>query len=233
MVDAREEGGEEVGDDLLERDVEAASAEVEEAWQALGDLDAREALFAGLGVLGEDREREREARDVRERLSRADREGREHGVDLAVEATLELLELLLPEILDAADDDALPRRARARSSRFQSRDCERRRARGRARGCERAPAGASARPRSARDARLGLSEEAGDAHLEELVEVGGEDSAEVHTLEQRERLVGRELEHARMELEVRELTVEEVLDRLGADFVAIVTLCIGSTRCVG
>ena len=71
--------------------------------------------------------------------------------------------------------------------------------------------------RADRDARLGLSEEAGDPHLEELVEVRGEDSAELHALEQRQRLVGRELEDAGVELEVRELAVEQILDVLGAD----------------
>ncbi len=67
---AGEERGQEVGDDLLERNVQTATAECEEARQALGDLHAREALVARLRVLGEDREREREARDVRETAAR-------------------------------------------------------------------------------------------------------------------------------------------------------------------
>ena len=87
---AREEGREEVGDDLLERDVEPAAAEVEEARQAFGDLHAREPLLSGLGILGEDREREREPRDVREGLAGSDRERGQDGVDLAMEALLEL-----------------------------------------------------------------------------------------------------------------------------------------------
>ena len=106
-LDAGEERGQEVGDDLLERDVQAAAAEVEEAREPLGDLHAREALLARLGILREDREREREPGDVGERLARADGERREHRVDLAVEAPLELRELLRPEILDAADRDSL------------------------------------------------------------------------------------------------------------------------------
>ena len=55
-LDAGEERRQEVRDDLLERDVEAATAEVEEARKAFGDLHAREALLAGVGILGEDRE---------------------------------------------------------------------------------------------------------------------------------------------------------------------------------
>ena len=43
-------------DDLLERDVETATAEVEEARKGFGDLHAREALLARVGILGEDRE---------------------------------------------------------------------------------------------------------------------------------------------------------------------------------
>ena len=54
-----------------------------------------------------------------------------------------------------------------------------------------------------------LPHQAGDAHHEELVEVRGEDRAELDALEQRLRLVGREVEDARVELDPRELAVEE------------------------
>ena len=103
-----------MGDDLLERDVQAAAAEIEEARQCLGNLYPCEALVARLRVLREDREREREAGDVRERLARADRERRQHRVDLAMEATFELLELLRPEILDTADCDPFFGKRRAK-----------------------------------------------------------------------------------------------------------------------
>ena len=96
-----------MGDDLLERDVEAAAAEVEEARKTFRDLHPRETLLAGVGILGEDREREREPRDVRERLARSDRKRCQNGVDLALEPPLELFELLRVEILDAADRDPL------------------------------------------------------------------------------------------------------------------------------
>src|SRR5262245_967080 len=55
-VDTREEGREEVGDDLLQRDVEAARADIEEAREALRDLHACKSLLTRLRVLGEDRE---------------------------------------------------------------------------------------------------------------------------------------------------------------------------------
>ncbi len=88
------EGRQEVRDDLLERNQQAASGEVEEARQPFRDLDPREALLARVGIGREDGEREREPGDVRERLARADGERREHGVDLAGERLLELVELL-------------------------------------------------------------------------------------------------------------------------------------------
>ena len=72
-----EEPREEVRDRRLERDLQAALADRDEAGEALGHLDACEALLARLGVAHDDTEAEREARDVRERLTRADRERRQ------------------------------------------------------------------------------------------------------------------------------------------------------------
>ena len=71
-------------------------------------------------------------------------------------------------------------------------------------------------PSTERTPRLGLVqlEQAGDADHEELVEVLGEDRRELDALEERQRVVLRDLEHARVELERRELPVEE--PRLGA-----------------
>ena len=68
-----------------------------------------------------------------------------------------------------------------------------------------------------REAGLGLAEQPGDADLEELVEVGREDRAELHALEERDGLVPGELEHARVEVEERELPVEEATCGLAAD----------------
>ena len=61
------------------------------------------------------------------------------------------------------------------------------------------------------DRHLGLVqlEQAGDADHEELVDELGEDRRELDALEERQRVVLRELEHARVELEGRELPVEE------------------------
>ena len=92
-------------DHVLERQEDLLAADLQEPRQQLGDLHAREADFAALGIADEDSERERERRDVRKGLARADRERRQDRVDLAVEALGELGEVLLGHIGDAADDD--------------------------------------------------------------------------------------------------------------------------------
>ena len=62
-----------------------------------------------------------------------------------------------------------------------------------------------------REGGLRLAEQAGDAYLEELVDVGGEDRAELHAFEQRNRFIRCELEDARVEVEQGELAVEQAL----------------------
>ena len=115
----REEPRQEVRDDLLERYVQALATDGEETRQALRDLDAGESLLAALRVLDEDGERQGEAGDVRKRLSRTDCERREHGVDLTLEALVELLQIPLVAVLDPADRRSpLPQaQAGARASR--------------------------------------------------------------------------------------------------------------------
>ena len=51
--------------------------------------------------------------------------------------------------------------------------------------------------------------EPGDPDHEELVEVGGEDREEPGALQQRDRVVGRELQDALVELQPGDLAVEE------------------------
>ena len=70
------------------------------------------------------------------------------------------------------------------------------------------------------DAKVGLVllEQAGDAHHEELVEIRGDDRDELHPLEKRERRVLGELEQPCVELDPRELTVDQSRRRsLGLD----------------
>ena len=206
--DAREERGKEMRDDLLERDVQPAPVHLEEARETFGDLDACEPLLAQLCIDREDGERQREPGDVREGLAGSDGERREDGIDLALEALLELAEVLVAEILDATDGDTrgfeggpqlpLP------EARLQSRELEDALADPRERLVRRQPVGG---PDG--EPGLRLPEEARDPDLEELVEVLREERAALHALEQREGVVSRELENARVELEVRELAVEQ------------------------
>ena len=68
--------------------------------------------------------------------------------------------------------------------------------------------GAQAVGRRARVACRDLLLQAGDADLEELVEVAGEDGQEAHALEQRVALVDGLVQHAVVELEPRQLAVD-------------------------
>ena len=65
-------------------------------------------------------------------------------------------------------------------------------------------------------ARLDLLAQAGDADLEELVEVAREDGQELDPLEQRVALVARLVQDAGVELEPRQLAVEVGERDLGA-----------------
>ena len=59
------------------------------------------------------------------------------------------------------------------------------------------------------DSRGRLVGQAGHAHHEELVQVRGEDRAEVDPRQERQAGLGGDLEHARVEVEPRELSVQK------------------------
>ena len=149
-----------------------------------------------------------------------------------MEAAFELVELLRCEILDAADRDALGLERWAElllpESRLEGGELEHALPDPGERLLWRE---AVCRPDG--ETRLGLAEEAGDSHLEELVEVRGEDPAVVDAFQQGQRLVRRELEHACVELEVRELAIEERLDRFGANARRHHDIVYRSARLVG
>ena len=101
-----------------------------------------------------------------------------------MEAALELLELLRAEILDPADRDSLGGERRAQIALpqpgLERRELEHALADPRECLLRREAVG-----RAHDDARLRLTEQPGDPHLEELVQVRGEDRAELHALEKR------------------------------------------------
>ena len=201
-------------DHPLERHEQAARADRQEARQQLGHLHAREALLPGLGIADEEAEAEREPRDVRERLARADRERRQHREDLAVEDALELLQLLRLEVLDLGDDDPLRLEARLEVALPELRLLGGERGRPLAdlgeRGLGRQPV-----RRAHGDAGGDLVHQPRHPDHEELVHVRGEDRAEVDPLEQRHGVVADDLEHPTVEVELRQLAVQEPRLRLG------------------
>ena len=67
------------------------------------------------------------------------------------------------------------------------------------------------------EGRVDLLLQAGDADLEELVDVLAQDRQEAHPLEQRQRLVLGHGEHAFVEVELRQLPVQVPLLSLGRD----------------
>ncbi len=197
-------------DDRLERNANLSLADLQEARQALGSLHAGEPLLPGLRVADEDAEAEREARDIRKRLAGPDRERGEHRIDVAVEAHGERLELGLVELGGPRDHDPLLGKRRpelagpearlgGRERRYPLLDLDENLFR-------QTPV-----RRANAEAGLVLADEAGHAHHEELVQVRREDRAELDALEERDGRVGRELEHPRVELEPRELAVQEAL----------------------
>ena len=172
-------------------------------------LHAREALLAARGVAHDDREVQRQVRDVRERVRGVDRERREHREDAVLEHR---------------------GRAGLRSSSSSSSQsanstpasCERGRD---LLGERRAPGGSTSSSTRARIARscstwsrpsgevertptASCSFRPDDAHLEELVEVAAEDREELGPFEQRQRGILGEREHAGVEVEHRQLAVE-------------------------
>ena len=199
-----------MADHRLQRNQQPASPDRDEAREPLRNLDAREALLVRLRVANGDAEAERETRDVRERLPRPDAEWGQHRVDLALEARRELGELRVVTLVEVGDDDAVLREGGAElpvpelgltSSQLED-------------ACAELGEGLLGRQpvrRADEQARLDLVEQARDAHHEELVEVRRADRTETNALEQRLVGIGGEIEHAAVELQPRELPVEEPL----------------------
>ena len=102
-----EERRQEVCDHALERHEAWLAAHLDESCEAFRHLHPGEALLTRDRVDRDHGEGERQARDIRERLARADAEWREDGIDLAFVAARELLEVLLAALLEAEDRDSL------------------------------------------------------------------------------------------------------------------------------
>ncbi len=199
---------EEVRDHVLERQEAAPDAGGEEARQAFGHLHPREALLAALRVAGEHAEAEREPGDVREALAGTDSERRQDREDLAPEPLLERAQLVRVEIGDGGDDDVLLGQCGPQhllpELRLALGQLEHALADGGERGERRQPVDGADREPGRR-----LAQEPGDADHEELVQVGRDEAAHLDPLQERQRVVGREVEQPVAVLERRELAVQQ------------------------
>src|ERR1700722_18432388 len=182
--------------------------ERDEAREDLGGyLHAREHRLVGDRIAHQHRQAEREVGDVRKRPPRRDRKRGEGGEDDLLEVARQLLALLPIELVEADDPDAVLDQCRAQlpleavaqpvaalaHALADSRD--------RLRGSETVLRGVL-------HARLDLILQARDAHHVVLVEVRRVDRAELDALQQRDLGVLRELQHALVEVEPRDLAVE-------------------------
>ena len=178
----------------------------EQARQAGRDLDAGEAGLAALRVAQADRDRQRQRADVRERVPGIHGKRREHREDLVVEPAPQRL-VVVRDLVVVEDLHALGRElvVDARPDRRVVRDEPADAATDRV---ELLGGGHPVRG-VRRRACLDLAPEAGHADLEELVEVVGEDREELDPLEQWGPAVACLVEHAGVELDPRQLAVED------------------------
>ena len=179
----------------------------EQARQLRRHLDAGEAGLAVDRVPHPQPQVQRQARDVGEGQPRPHGEGREHGVDLAVEALVQGPALGRRQVVDAGDLDPRLRERRAqllapdaallgREVRHPPRDAPQ-----------------HVLPRQLVGGRGDAARLEGVLHgrhadHEELVQVAGEDGEELAPLEQRDLGVAREGQHPGVEVEPGELTVD-------------------------
>ena len=202
----REEPLEMGADHLLDRHV-ALAGKRHEAVEQRGNLDAREADRAQLGIAHDHGDVEGEVRHVGERMRGVDRERRQHREDPLLELTGERGAIGGFERGPRQDADAglgERRRELLREDLLRG-----------AHELEGANAdlaelllGGPAVGGRHLERRLALRMETGDADLEELVEVPRGDREEPHALEERLAGILGEREHTAVEVEPRELAVQ-------------------------
>ncbi len=182
----------------------------------VGHLHPGEPLGAALRVAHGDREVEREPRDVGERVRRVDRERGEHREDLVEEVLRQPAALVVGQVPPAQDPDACSASSSGRTWSRNTLACASAMARLRV-----GDAGqllARGQPVGAADGEAGLVAplQPGDPDHVELVEVGGEDRQELRPLQQRLAGVLGQRQHAGVEVEPGQLTVEvAVVGQLG------------------
>ena len=204
----------EMGDDELLGGEVATLVDRHEAREQVGHLDPGEALLAALGVADERGDGQGQVGDVRERVARIDRQRREHGEHALLVDLGHRLAVGLGEVAPAHDGDAgVGERRGERVEEHQLLPLDE--APGRLGDLgELLRRGAPVRGRLL-DAGGDLILQRGDAHLEELVEVGRRDRAELGPFEQRDADLRRQVEHALVERQPAQLAIDEpVVDHL-------------------
>ena len=206
---AREEPAHVRADDRLERhELVLAPRDRHPARQRLRHFHAREVVEPALGVAQLDRQREREVRDVRDRVPWIDRERRQDGIHLRVEEGVERPALLRRQLSDGHEPHAARRQLRedvvveAGARLFHQVPYP-----------EVDPVKLLARghPVVKRVLHVGghLAPQARHADHVELVEVRREDREELQPLEQRDARILRLRQHPGIELQPGELAVEQ------------------------
>ncbi len=186
----------------------SARVDRDEPGQQRRDLDPGEVLLAGRRVDHDDREVEGQPGDVREGVSRVDRQRREHREDLLAEELVDALLLVGAELVEVHQGDALAGESRLDGVGEDPGMAGRQLVRPLGDALQHLP-GAHARGSRDREAGGDAALEPGHPDHEELVEVGREDRQVPDALEQRLAGVLGELEHPLVEREPAELAVRE------------------------
>jgi hypothetical protein len=215
-VRAREERAQLGPDELLDRQQAFPVAEGDETRKHRRHLHPGETAPSRLPVADHDAEIQREIRDPRERMGRVHRQGRQRRMDLAPEPLLELLLLAGTQRVPVREADALRRERRDQGLGEDAFLPAHQPLGGQMDRLE--LLGRAAAVGGIRDhAGFELDLEAGHPNLEELVEIGRADRAELDPLEERLALVLGQGQDAFVECQPRELAVEEAVRSLRAD----------------
>ena len=210
-VKADEQLGQVRRDHVFQRH-EPVLAHGEEAGQQRRHLHPGEHGHAGVRVGHHDRQAEREARDVGERVRRVHDQRGEHRVDPVPEQCLQVLLLVGGKLLPAQDLDAL-RRQGGHDPAVEVLGVPQAELAGGVQGALKDQVGGQPLDVLHRQAGRHPPHPARHPDHEELVQVAREDGHEAHPLQQRKRLVLGEFEHPLVEPEPALLPVEIAIRR--------------------
>ena len=199
-VESAEESSEVVAHDLLDGHETLPIGESDESGNVRRDLHSGETMRLGDRIVEQDRKVQREVGNERERVGRIDREGGQHGEDRRFEHRLEFRAVFLRQVGVRDDLDSLGREGRDDVVVEEAVDVVVEVGHSLVNRRELLSRGQPVRSGFG-DAALRLFEEAGDAHLVELVEIRRHDRDELDPLEERAILGQREREHTLLERE--------------------------------